>query len=149
MDREVNETMTALAEPAVWTPNWGGQADFAFDDVHRYVALGGGWGSGKTWIGARKLIGLHAHIDFDDGGQPSQDRRVNNCRWAFVGRGLRASPSPRRCETGWGDINHGLRDAGAARRHRSTRGYNPRPLRGQFCGGRDTQLGRTGQLRLR
>jgi hypothetical protein len=64
------EDTTALAEPA-WTPNCGGQADFAFDDHHRYVALAGGWGSGKTWIGACKLIRLHAYNAFDDAGQPT------------------------------------------------------------------------------
>jgi len=42
-----------LAEPAAWTPNCGGQAGFACDDLHHYVALVGNWGNGKTWIGAR------------------------------------------------------------------------------------------------
>jgi hypothetical protein len=46
-------------DPApAWTPNYGGQADFAFDDAHRYAALAGGWGSGKTWIVDR---GAQAH----------------------------------------------------------------------------------------
>jgi len=62
---------TTLADPAAWTPNYGGQTDFAFDDLHRYVALAGGWGSGKTWIGARKLIRLHAYNAFDDAGNPT------------------------------------------------------------------------------
>jgi len=43
----------------VCRPNPGGQAAFAADWEHRYVALEGGWGSGKTWIGARKLVTLH------------------------------------------------------------------------------------------
>ena len=46
-------------------PNDGGQRDFARDWRHRYVALEGGWGSGKTWIGARKLLALHLHNAFD------------------------------------------------------------------------------------
>ena len=49
-------------------PNDGGQRDFAFDWTHRYVALEGGWGSGKTWIGARKLVALHIHNSIGPGG---------------------------------------------------------------------------------
>jgi hypothetical protein len=41
---------------AAWTPNYGGRADFAFDDRHRYVALAGDWSGGTTWIGARKRV---------------------------------------------------------------------------------------------
>jgi len=45
------------------------QAEFAFDDLHHYVALAGGWS--KTWIGARKLFRLHAFNAFDAAGNPT------------------------------------------------------------------------------
>lgn len=45
--------------------NKGGQRDFLLDFEHYICALQGGWGSGKTWAGARKLIGLHAFNAFD------------------------------------------------------------------------------------
>lgn len=51
------------------TPNPGGQAAFAADWGHFMVALEGGWMSGKTWIGARKLITLHVHNAFDRRGR--------------------------------------------------------------------------------
>lgn len=56
----------------VCTPNPGGQAGFINDWRHKYVALAGGWGAGKTWAGARKLLQLHIWnalrpIVFDDG----------------------------------------------------------------------------------
>ena len=41
--------------------NRGGQSRFMRDFSHRYVALEGGWGSGKTWSAARKLLLLHIH----------------------------------------------------------------------------------------
>jgi hypothetical protein len=43
MLRQDTATPPALA---AWTPNYGGQADFAFDDTQRYVALAGGWQEG-------------------------------------------------------------------------------------------------------
>ena len=43
----------------------GGQSEFAADWKHMYVALEGGWGSGKTYIGARKLLTLHVQNAFD------------------------------------------------------------------------------------
>jgi len=54
-----------------WTPNPGGQADFVHDWSHRVVALQGGWGGGKTWAGARKLLTAHALNAFDAQGQPT------------------------------------------------------------------------------
>ena len=52
-------------------PNPGGQASFAGDWQHPFIALEGGWGAGKTWIGARKLLTLHIHNAFDCRGQPT------------------------------------------------------------------------------
>jgi hypothetical protein len=49
----------------LWKPNPGGQTAFATDLSSPYCALEGGWGSGKTWIGARKLILLHRLNAFD------------------------------------------------------------------------------------
>lgn len=40
-------------------PNRGGQFDFLADVEHLYVALEGGWGAGKSWAGARKLLVNH------------------------------------------------------------------------------------------
>ena len=40
-------------------PNPGGQAQFARDWDHHIVALEGGWDSGKSYIGSRKLVTLH------------------------------------------------------------------------------------------
>lgn len=51
------------------TANPGGQAAFAVDWSHRYVALEGGWGAGKTWAGARKLLTLHVVNAFDGEGR--------------------------------------------------------------------------------
>ena len=45
-------------EPVI-QPNPGGQEEFALDWTHFIVGLEGGWYSGKTFIGARKLITLH------------------------------------------------------------------------------------------
>ncbi len=60
----------ALAQSdAMPEPYAGGQAEFAADWTHRFVALEGGWGSGKTWIGARKLLTLHLFNAFDAAGQ--------------------------------------------------------------------------------
>jgi len=50
-------------------PNPGGQAAFAEDWRHTFVALEGGWGAGKTWVGARKLLTLHIHNAFDADGE--------------------------------------------------------------------------------
>ena len=58
------------AEQAV-TPNVGGQLDFCNDWVHPIVGLEGGWYSGKTWAGARKLVSLHIFNAFNEDGTPS------------------------------------------------------------------------------
>jgi len=50
-------------------PNPGGQADFAADWTNTNVAAAGGWMSGKTFIGASKLVTLHIHNAFDDQGR--------------------------------------------------------------------------------
>jgi hypothetical protein len=39
--------------------NAGGQYSFAYDREHFIVGLQGGWFSGKTWVGARKLVSGH------------------------------------------------------------------------------------------
>lgn len=57
-------------EPAC-VPNDGGQAGFVNDWENDVVALEGGWMSGKTWAGARKLISLHLYNAFDDKGNPT------------------------------------------------------------------------------
>jgi len=43
----------------------GGQQQFAEDWEHQIIGLEGGWMSGKTFIGARKLITLHTYNAFD------------------------------------------------------------------------------------
>ena len=49
----------------------GGQLAFLDDYKHRYVAFAAGWGSGKTWAGARKLVTLHVHNAFDQSLRPT------------------------------------------------------------------------------
>lgn len=53
------------------TPHPGGQTGFATDFIHRYIALEGGWNSGKSFIGSRKLLTLHTFNGFDLAGQPT------------------------------------------------------------------------------
>ena len=64
-------TVAQLDYSGQCTPNVGGQSDFANDIEHDFVALEGGWGSGKTWVGARKLLGLHCFNAFDSTGSPT------------------------------------------------------------------------------
>ena len=59
-----------LPDPAC-SPNDGGQGEFCRDWTHRYVALEGGWGAGKTWAGARKLVALHLFNAWDRKGDPT------------------------------------------------------------------------------
>ena len=47
------------------TPNPGGQQEFAEDWTNFFVALEGGWYSGKSFIGGRKLVTLHEYNAFD------------------------------------------------------------------------------------
>ena len=61
------------------TANPGGQAEFAADWTHRYVGLEGGWGSGKTWIGARKLLTLHLHNAYRRRGNCELCTRCGDC----------------------------------------------------------------------
>ena len=56
---------------SVIVPNPGGQWGFAWDWESYVVALEGGWFSGKSFIGARKLVSLHIHNAFDDKGNPT------------------------------------------------------------------------------
>lgn len=50
-------------------PYPGGQRDFASDCRNDFiVGLEGGWFSGKSWLGANKLISLHIYNAFDDAG---------------------------------------------------------------------------------
>lgn len=58
-------------ENPVCTPNPGGQSQFADDWDNFIVALQGGWFSGKSFIGARKLVTLHEHNAFDLSGDPT------------------------------------------------------------------------------
>jgi hypothetical protein len=58
------------AEPTS-IPNPGGQADFINDWTHAIVGVEGGWYSGKTWAGARKLTQLHIINAFGNDGQPT------------------------------------------------------------------------------
>ena len=46
-------------------PNPGGQKGFAEDWEHFIVGLEGGWFSGKSFIGGRKLVTLHEYNAFD------------------------------------------------------------------------------------
>jgi len=59
---EVNDQGTVI-------PNPGGQADFANDWEHKIVGLEGGWFSGKTYIGARKLITIHLFNSYNSEGR--------------------------------------------------------------------------------
>ena len=52
-------------------PNPGGQEDLVADWEHFVVAAEGGWFSGKTFIGARKLLTLHMRNARDDEGEPT------------------------------------------------------------------------------
>lgn len=63
-------TRTTTHDP-VCTPNPGGQQAFVEDWQHRFAALEGGWGSGKTWAGARKLLTLHMWNAVGDDGRPT------------------------------------------------------------------------------
>ena len=47
------------------------QSQFLDDYVHRYCAFAAGWGAGKTWAGARKLVNLHLINAFDETGRPT------------------------------------------------------------------------------
>lgn len=60
---------TVESDPFV--PKSGGQADFWNDWEHLYVALEGGWGAGKSFIGAGKLMYLHVQNAMDDKGNPT------------------------------------------------------------------------------
>jgi len=57
--------------PGLVIPLPGGQDQFLRDNEHTYVALEGGWGSGKTFAGACKLLGLHVVNSVDDGDSPT------------------------------------------------------------------------------
>lgn len=52
-------------------PNPGGQLDFANDWDHFIIGLEGGWMSGKTYIGSRKLLTLHMINAVTDDGEPT------------------------------------------------------------------------------
>ena len=58
----IDDKVCAVANP-------GGQADFAADWTNFMCALEGGWMSGKTWAGARKLLSLHLYNAFTDDGE--------------------------------------------------------------------------------
>ena len=57
-----------ITDELVWGFWPGGQTGFAEDWEHPFVALEGGQGAGKSWIGARKLLTLHRNNAFDDNG---------------------------------------------------------------------------------
>lgn len=52
-------------------PNPGAQTDFLSDWQTPSVAFIGGWGSGKTWAGARKLLAGHIANAVDEHGKPT------------------------------------------------------------------------------
>jgi hypothetical protein len=60
-----------IADKPACIPNEGGQADFVSDWENLHVALEGGWGSGKTWAGSRKLLSNHLYNAFDVEGNPT------------------------------------------------------------------------------
>jgi len=63
--------LNVLRDADLFIPYRGGQAEFLDDYEHRCVAFIGGWGSGKTWAGARKLVNLHVINSSDDRGRPT------------------------------------------------------------------------------
>lgn len=63
--------LTVREDDCLYLPNPGAQAAFLEDYDHRYVAYAAGWGSGKTWAGARKLVNLHLFNAFDDRSRPT------------------------------------------------------------------------------
>jgi hypothetical protein len=68
-----------ITDATPFTPNAGGQTQFMEDASHRFVALAGGLGAGKTKAGSRKLVDLHIFNAFDDANRPTF------CRSAVVG----------------------------------------------------------------
>jgi len=64
-----------IIESGVSVPNIGGQADFVADWHNPRVALEGGWMSGKTWAGARKLLTAHIANAFR-GNEPTYVKSV-------------------------------------------------------------------------
>jgi hypothetical protein len=71
MSRRRTTKRTILQNPNLHRPNPGAQTEFLNDFSHRYVAFVAGWGGGKTWAGARKLINLHLFNAFDQAGEPT------------------------------------------------------------------------------
>jgi len=70
--------LTLLEDPSLFPPHPRdaqgsptAQELFLDDYVHRYCAFVAGWGGGKTWAGARKLVNLHLVNAFDDAGRPT------------------------------------------------------------------------------
>ena len=61
-------TQVEFTDEVVWEFWPGGQNGFAQDWAHRFVALEGGWGGGKSFGGSRKLVKLHTYNAFDDTG---------------------------------------------------------------------------------
>jgi len=59
-----------LEDDAVFKPNIGQQQLFVDDWDSEYVALCGGWYSGKTYAGARKFLTLHVYNAFDGSEKP-------------------------------------------------------------------------------
>ncbi len=64
-------SISLVTDDTLFVANPGGQRGFLDDYVHRHVALVGGWFSGKTWAGARKLADLHVWNAFDCGHRPT------------------------------------------------------------------------------
>jgi hypothetical protein len=61
-----------LEDPELHAPNSLPQQAFLDDYDHRYVAFVAGWGGGKTWAGARKLVNLHLYNAFSESGHPTR-----------------------------------------------------------------------------
>jgi hypothetical protein len=65
----MNEVLVDMTGTVIPFP--GGQEQFANDWEHFVCGLEGGWMSGKTFIGARKLTSLHIFNSSDDKDQPT------------------------------------------------------------------------------
>ena len=62
---QAQNELLIIEDDTLAQPNPGGQSLFLNDYSHRFCAYIGGWGSGKSWAGARKLANLHVHNAFN------------------------------------------------------------------------------------
>jgi hypothetical protein len=68
--------LTIFEDEAFQKPNVGAQQQFMDDYKTFYCAFAGGWYSGKTWAGARKLLDQHVFNALDDKNQPTYVRSI-------------------------------------------------------------------------